>query len=101
PPPPHLPKVAPKFVNPAIHGAYTRTPPAYTCAEPETRGTWRLTTPRKESTEATKQHSRLTNPTITSLPYDSSGNLVNKFGFGAISGVRSPRILQLVAKIEF
>ena len=51
--------------------------------------------------ENTINYSRLTNPTITSLPYDSSGNLVNKFGFGAISGVRSPRILQLVAKIEF
>jgi len=93
--------VAAKFVNPAIRGAFTGWQPSFTGAEPATVGTWRLTTPRKESTGATKQHSRLTNPTITSLPYDSSGNLVNKFGFGAISGVRSPRILQLVAKIEF
>ena len=28
----------------------------------------------------------LADPTITNLPYDASGNLVNKFGVGTISG---------------
>ncbi len=39
--------------------------------------------------------------TVTNLPYDSSGKLVNKTGFGAVSGVRSPRIVQLVARFVF
>ena len=44
----------------------------------------------------------LTNPTPTNLPYDSSGRLVNvKTGFGEVNGVRSPRIMQLVARLVF
>ncbi|MCL5746269.1 MAG: hypothetical protein M1541_20450, partial [Acidobacteria bacterium] len=38
---------------------------------------------------------------VTNLPYDSSGNLVNKTGFGAVSGVRAPRVLQIVARFVF
>jgi hypothetical protein len=45
--------------------------------------------------------SSLTNPVPTNLPYNSSGQLVNINGFGSISGVRSARVLQLVAKFVF
>jgi hypothetical protein len=43
----------------------------------------------------------LTDPTITNLPYDASGRLVNQNGFGTINGVRSPRTLQLVTRLTF
>jgi hypothetical protein len=43
----------------------------------------------------------LTDPTITNLPYDASGNLVNQNGFGTINGVAPPRTLQLVARVTF
>jgi hypothetical protein len=43
----------------------------------------------------------LTDPTITNLPYDASGNLVNRSGFGTISGVAQPRTLQLVTRLTF
>jgi hypothetical protein len=43
----------------------------------------------------------LTDPTITNLPYDSSGRLVNQNGFGTINGVRPPRTLQLVTRFTF
>src|SRR5262249_4609813 len=45
--------------------------------------------------------SGLTNPTPTNLPLDSSGKVVNSGGFGSVSGVRDPRILQVVIKIDF
>jgi hypothetical protein len=38
---------------------------------------------------------------ITNLPYDSAGNLVRTNGFGAISGVRPPRQLQLMMRFSF
>jgi hypothetical protein len=43
----------------------------------------------------------LTDPTITNLPYNSSGALVNQNGFGTINGVRPPRTLQLVTRFTF
>ncbi len=43
----------------------------------------------------------LTDPTITNLPYDASGNLVNKFGVGTISAVGAPRQLQLMTRFTF
>jgi hypothetical protein len=43
----------------------------------------------------------LTDPTITNLPYDANGNLVNQNGFGSITGVRPPRTLQLVTRFIF
>ena len=43
----------------------------------------------------------LTDPTITNLPYDASGNLVNNNGFGSINGVAPPRTLQLVTRLTF
>jgi hypothetical protein len=43
----------------------------------------------------------LTDHTITNLPYNSSGQLVNINGFGTINGVASPRTLQLVTRLTF
>ena len=43
----------------------------------------------------------LTNPTPTNLPFDAAGNLVNPTGFGAITSVRPPRQVQLVARLQF
>ncbi|HWR52175.1 MAG TPA: hypothetical protein VN428_13775, partial [Bryobacteraceae bacterium] len=50
---------------------------------------------------STLRFSGLTNPSITNLPYDSTGKLANMNGFGTVSGVESPRIVQLVMKVEF
>jgi hypothetical protein len=43
----------------------------------------------------------LTDPRITNLPFDQAGNLVNPNGFGTVNGVRSPRQLQIVARVAF
>jgi len=43
----------------------------------------------------------LTDSTITNLPYDASGNLVNKNGVGTISGVRAARQMQVVTRFTF
>jgi hypothetical protein len=43
----------------------------------------------------------LSDPTPTNLPYDAAGNLVNDRGFGTVSGVRNPRILQLMVRLQF
>jgi hypothetical protein len=43
----------------------------------------------------------LSDPTVTNLPYDASGNLVRNNGFGTINGVAPPRQLQLVTRITF
>jgi hypothetical protein len=43
----------------------------------------------------------LNDPTITNLPYDAAGNLVNQNGFGSITGVRPPRTIQLVTRLSF
>jgi hypothetical protein len=43
----------------------------------------------------------LTDPTITNLPYDANGNLVNNSGFGTVSTVAPPRTLQLVTRLTF
>jgi hypothetical protein len=43
----------------------------------------------------------LADPTPTNLPYDANGNLVNLKGFGTVSGSRAPRIVQLMARIQF
>jgi hypothetical protein len=49
------------------------------------------------------QFASLTNPTPTNTPYDANGNFVvaNRNGFGAVTSVRSPRVLQLLARFEF
>ncbi|MBE3123376.1 MAG: carboxypeptidase regulatory-like domain-containing protein [Planctomycetes bacterium] len=43
----------------------------------------------------------LTDSTITNLPYDSSGNLVNKTGVGTISSTGSARQLQIMTRFTF
>jgi hypothetical protein len=43
----------------------------------------------------------LTDRTITNLPYDAQGNLVQRNGFGTINGVAPPRTLQLVTRLTF
>ncbi len=43
----------------------------------------------------------LTDPTITNLPYNAAGELVNRNGFGTVSGVLPPRTLQLVTRLTF
>ena len=49
------------------------------------------------------QFTSLTNLTPTNLPYDANGNFIvaNRNGFGAVTSVRSPRVLQLLARFEF
>jgi hypothetical protein len=39
--------------------------------------------------------------TVTNLPYDASGRLVNPTGFGTVNGVRPARQLQLVTRLAF
>lgn len=43
----------------------------------------------------------LTDHTITNLPFDSTGRLVNTNGVGTISGVRAARQLQLMGRFQF
>ncbi len=50
---------------------------------------------------ATANFASLTDPTITNLPYDASGNLIRNNGFGSINGVAPPRTLQLVTRLTF
>jgi hypothetical protein len=42
-----------------------------------------------------------TNSTVSNLTYNSSGALVKTNGFGSVSGVRTPRVVQLSAKFVF
>ena len=50
---------------------------------------------------ATANFASLTDQTITNLPYDATGNLVQPNGFGTINGVAPPRTLQLVTRVTF
>jgi hypothetical protein len=43
----------------------------------------------------------LTDRTITNLPYNAQGNLVQRNGFGTINGTTAPRTLQLVTRLTF
>ena len=47
------------------------------------------------------QFQSLANPVPINLPYDAAGNLVRTNGFGAVTSVRSPRVLQLLARFQF
>ena len=47
------------------------------------------------------QFQGLGNNTIANLPFDASGTLVRTNGFGAVTSVRSPRVLQLLARLQF
>jgi hypothetical protein len=51
--------------------------------------------------ENTINFTSLSNPTPTNLPYNAQGQLTNLFGFGSVSGVYPPRILQVVARFSF
>jgi hypothetical protein len=50
---------------------------------------------------ATVNFASLTDHTISNLPYNAAGQLVNKNGFGTINGVNIPRTLQLVTRLTF
>jgi hypothetical protein len=43
----------------------------------------------------------LTDPTPINLPYDAQGNLVRTNGFGSVTSVRPPRVLQLLVRFDF
>jgi hypothetical protein len=43
----------------------------------------------------------LTDRSITNLPYNAQGTLVQRNGFGTINGVAPPRTLQLVTRVTF
>ncbi len=47
------------------------------------------------------QFTSLSNLTPLNLPYDASGTLVRTNGFGAVTSVRSPRVLQVLARFQF
>jgi hypothetical protein len=47
------------------------------------------------------QFQALNNNAIVNLPYDASGALVRTNGFGSVTSVRSPRVLQLLARFTF
>jgi hypothetical protein len=50
---------------------------------------------------STVNFASLSDRTITNLPYNASGNIVNQSGFGTINGVAPPRTLQLVTRLTF
>ena len=50
---------------------------------------------------ATANFASLSDRTITNLPYNANGDLVNVNGFGTVSGVANPRRLQLVTRLTF
>jgi len=50
---------------------------------------------------STIQFRSLTDFTPVNLPYDDAGNLVRTNGFGAVTTVRAPRVIQLLARVEF
>jgi len=60
-----------------------------------------LNTVNYSGVNATINFRSLTDLTITNLPYDSSGNLVNRNGVGTINGVGSARQLQLMTRFSF
>ena len=47
------------------------------------------------------QFQALGNNTIVNLPYDASGALVRTNGFGSVTSVRTPRVLQVLARVQF
>jgi hypothetical protein len=49
----------------------------------------------------TANFASLTNPAITNLPRVENGRWVNPTGFGAVTAVRDPRIIQLMARFQF
>jgi hypothetical protein len=60
-----------------------------------------LNHPQYSGVNSTLNVRSFTDPTPTNLPFDAAGNLVNRTGFGTVSGARDPRILQIVARFRF
>ena len=60
-----------------------------------------LNHPQFTGVNATANFASLTDHTITNLPYDANGTLVQPNGFGTINGVAPPRTLQLVTRVTF
>ena len=60
-----------------------------------------LDTVQFTTVNATANFRSLTDRTITNLPYDAQGNLVQRNGFGTINGTAPPRTLQLVTRVTF
>jgi hypothetical protein len=60
-----------------------------------------LNTTNFTSINSTINFRSLTDHTITNLPYDTNGNLVNQNGVGTISGVGPARQLQLMTRFAF
>ncbi len=50
---------------------------------------------------STIQFRSLADPTPINLPYDDQGRLVRTNGFGAVTSVRPPRVLQLLVRFDF
>ena len=50
---------------------------------------------------ATANFRNLTDPTITNLPYDASGNLTQRNGFGTVQAVAPGRALQIMTRFTF
>jgi hypothetical protein len=51
--------------------------------------------------DSTINFAGLHNPTPTNLPFNAAGQLTNVFGFGTVSGVRPPRIMQMAVHLVF
>lgn len=47
------------------------------------------------------QFASLANLTPVNLPYNDAGELIRTNGFGAVTSVRSPRVLQVLARFQF
>ena len=60
-----------------------------------------LNTTQFSAVNSTVNFRSLTDPTVTNLPYDASGNLVNLNGIGTVSAVRPARQLQLMTRFTF
>lgn len=60
-----------------------------------------LNTTQFSGVNRTLNFASLTDPTVTNMPYNSSGQLVNMNGVGTINGVRAPRQLQMMARFSF
>jgi hypothetical protein len=54
-----------------------------------------------DNVASTIQFRSLADPTPINLPYNEQGELVRTNGFGAVTSVRPPRVLQLLVRFDF